>query len=209
MPRDMKFWLPVHEAGHAVVAIAAGATPEFVRVYYGEEPGGVTCLPEKRTNHMEWEIKFMAAGVAAEMMIYHKERSTIPQQDMLDAAVDRSRKDRAEYRQAVNFIAMGINPTDGAAINAKFFNFAIHDVKPIIENRMPQFAALREALQTRQFVGMASIRKIVQGKTPTQQDIELDEKQEHHVRANLPYIEEPESFVSKLKGKLRGLFPGE
>lgn len=206
MPNDQKFWLPVHEAGHAVVAIAAGVVPEFVRVYYGHKDGGETSLPVERTNDKEWELRFMAAGVAAEMMIYDLEKNTVPYQDMLDAAVDRSQEDRAAYRKAVDFAAMGIDPTSGPAINAKFFSFAIHKIQAIIKADKVRFDLFRQALEARNFVGHSAIRAIVQGKPPSQADIELDAKQEWHVINKVPYVKEPESRFANLITRLRSFF---
>ncbi|MDR6664006.1 hypothetical protein [Rhizobium sp. 1399] len=205
MPGDYTFWVPAHEAGHAVVAIASKNIPEYVRIFPGQNRGGVAMLADNRTNDNDWEAKIAAAGLAAEMMVQDAERPTLPEKEFYLAALNRALSDREYFARHVDFAAIKMDPNDLPALTELFFKFAWRDTRPVILANMPMFTAFRTALTGYPFVGIASIRKIVRGETPTGQDLERDRQQERCVDAKIPYVEPPDSFGSKMLDRIKGL----
>ncbi|MBC2806984.1 hypothetical protein C3Y94_028035 [Rhizobium ruizarguesonis] len=205
VPGDYTFWVPAHEAGHAVVAIASNNIPEYVRIFPGQNTGGVAMLANNRTNDNEWEAKIAAAGLAAEMMVQDSERPTLPEKEFYLAALNRALSDREYFARHLNFAAIGVDPNDLPELTKLFFEYAWRKTRPVILANMPMFTAFRTALRNYPFVGIASIRKITRRETPNQRDLDLDRLQEQCVIANVPYLEEPESLASKIMGRVKEL----
>jgi hypothetical protein len=188
-PNNHRFWFPAHEAGHAVVAIDAGVIPAFIRQDFSPvDPVGQTAFIEGGSVPTAVMLRIAAAGIAGEFLIRNLEQSSIPEDAMEKAALHRAKSDRKEYASGINIPSLlGEYPqgtTPGQAIRSAIVKTAINRSKPIIEKNLGLFHTIRSTLATSDFVGRASIVKILRGQKPSAFDLRLDRKQEERFRAN-------------------------
>lgn len=133
-------------------------------------------------------LRIAAAGIAGELLVRELEQSSIPEDAMEKAALNRAKSDRKEYATGIDIGSLlGDHPpgtTPGQAIRSAILKTAINQSRPVIRKNLELFHTIRSTLATSEFVGRASIVKILKGKKPSAFDLRLDRKQEERFRAN-------------------------
>ena len=176
MQSDHNFWLPVHEAGHVVVAMALGIEPCYAILKISPEiTRAYTILPYPRASADHDEVRFVCAGMAAEILTFRSAERDVPEEEFMIACFDRSQDDRQRLFTMIN--ANDTGAVDDESQKTLILNLITRNVIPIIERNALQFMLVRSHLAQHKFIARASLRRIAQGLIPSDEDIKTDHAQ--------------------------------